>query len=104
MTAIRFHPAFETDLEQAWLRITRAGSAVADGFIDAVERTVSQIARQPQIGWQRPWKHQALIGLRSWRVEGFPKYLVFYRIEHQAIAILAVLHGARLLERILKKR
>ena len=104
MTAIRFHAEIESDLERAWLWIARDSPETADRFVDAVERTFAQIARQPGIGWERPWRPGKLMGLRSWRVEGFPKFLVFYRIEAEVVAMVGVLHGARSFARILKKR
>ena len=104
MTAIRIHAEIETDLEEAWLWLARDSPATADRFVDAVEQTFAQIARQPQIGWERPWRNRKLAGMRSWRVEGFSKYLVFYRMEQDVVAMVAVLHGARSLERILKQR
>jgi len=104
MTAIRFHAEFEDDLEVAWLWIARDDPAAADRFVEAAEHTCAQIARQPQIGWERPWKRRKLTGLRSWRVEAFPNYLVFYRIEAEAVAMVALMHGARSFERILVKR
>lgn len=104
MTAIRFHAEIETDLEDVWLRIARDSEHAADRFVDAIERTFAEIAQHPQIGWERSWKHRKLKGLRSWRVKGFPNYLVFYRIEDEIVAMVAVLHSARLLERILKRR
>lgn len=104
MTAIRFHAEFEDDLEVAWLWIARDDPAAADRFVEAVEHTCAQISRQPEIGWKRQWKHRKLTGLRSWRVEAFPNYLVFYRIEAEAVAMVALMHGARSFERILLKR
>jgi toxin ParE1/3/4 len=104
MMPIRFHDEVEADLDEAWNRIARDSVSAADRLIDAVASTVSEIARHPHVGWQRPWKHHKLRGIRSWRVTGFTNYLIFYRIEGDAIAIVAVLHGAQLIERVLAKR
>ena len=104
MISIRFHAEIETDLEEIWLWLGRDNPETADRFVDAVERTFQQIGQHPLIGWKRPWKDRKLRGLRSWRVDGFPSYLVFYRMEGANVAIVAILHSARFLERILKKR
>ena len=104
MIPIRFHAEIETDLEDVWLWIARDSEDAADRFVDAVERTFAEIARHSQIGWERPWKHRQLKGLRSWRVKDFPSYLVFYRIEGEVVAMVALLHSARAFERILRRR
>jgi len=76
----------------------------AERFLAAVEITFDQIRKQSGIGWERPWKNRDLRGLRSWRVEGFPNFLVFYREEVSTIEVYAVLRGTRHLERELQRR
>lgn len=39
--------------------------------------------------------------VRSWRVRGFPRHLIFYRALPDRVQILRVLHGARDLPRAL---
>jgi len=39
-----------------------------------------------------------LHGIRRVTISGFPKHLVFYRVEDNDVLILRVLHGARDLE------
>jgi toxin ParE1/3/4 len=39
--------------------------------------------------------------IHSWRVKGFRRYLVFYRVMPDRIQIWRVLHGARELHQIL---
>lgn len=104
MKSIRTYAEVQNDLDEIWFYIARENPAAADRVIDAAERTFSQIAQHPEIGWERRWKNQKLARLRSWRVEGYPDYLVFYRIEGESIAVVAVLHGMRRFERILRKR
>jgi toxin ParE1/3/4 len=69
-----------------------------------VDGTFEQIRKHPGVGWDRPWRDHRLYGLRSWRVEGFPNFLVFYREEVSSIEIYAVLRAARHLERALRRR
>jgi toxin ParE1/3/4 len=76
----------------------------AERFLQAVASTLEQIQTHPGMGWKRPWRNRALHGLRSWRVEGFPNYLVFYREAESSIEIYAVLSAARHLERSLRHR
>ena len=75
----------------------------AERFLVAVDRTFEQIARHPQIGWVRQWRSKKLRGMRSWRVDSFENFLVFYRDE-SAIEIYAVLRGCRRFEGLLRKR
>ena len=76
----------------------------AERFLTAVDLTFEQIQKHPQIGWNRTWHDTKLVGLRSWPVEGFSNFLVFYREEEATIEIYGVLRGARHLPRALRGR
>jgi len=69
--------------------------AAADRFTDAVPRTLDDVARFPGAGSLREFEDPRLAGIRSWRVRGFKKYLIYYRPIAGGIQVLAVLHGAR---------
>ena len=92
------------DLVDIYVWIGERNPDAAERFLKSVERTFQQICRHPQIGWERPWKNRELKGIRSWRVEHFHNFLVFYRDEEGAIEVYAVLRGARHLERALRER
>jgi plasmid stabilization system protein ParE len=70
-------PLFLLDLaeELTWLR-DKAGANVAERWYDAVIATVQFIEKNPYVGRKR----EDLIpeGIRSWRVRGFPRWLIFY--------------------------
>lgn len=62
-------------------------------FLEAAYGTFEFLACNPGVGRQR-----ADLGfpeIRSWRVEGFGRYLIFYRELLDRIQIWRVLHGAR---------
>jgi toxin ParE1/3/4 len=62
-------------------------------FLEAAYDTFEFLSRNPGAGRQR-----ADLGfpeIRSWRVEGFRRYLIFYRELPDRIQIWRVLHGAR---------
>jgi toxin ParE1/3/4 len=62
-------------------------------FLAAAYDTFEFLARNPGVGRER-----ADLGfpeIRSWRVEGFGRYLIFYRELPDRIQIWRVLHGAR---------
>lgn len=92
------------DLASIYAWIGTGNLEAAERFLEAVAATFEQIQTRPEIGWERSWKHPKLKGIRSWRVESFRDYLIFYREEETAIELYAVLHGARHLERALKRR
>jgi toxin ParE1/3/4 len=64
-------------------------------FLDAVEQTVDQIAELPAIGGFYDTQNPTLKDIRVWRVRGFEKFLIFYRLAESEIELVRVLHGAR---------
>jgi plasmid stabilization system protein ParE len=75
ITSIR--PLFLADLEEEliWLR-DKAGFDVAKRWYDALRATVQFIEKTPYAGRERFDLSPA--GIRSWRVRGFPRWLIFY--------------------------
>ena len=92
------------DLPELYGWIGERNLDAADRFLRAVDDTLHQISKHPGIGWERPWKNPKLKGMRSWRVEGFSNFLIFYREEAISIEIFGVLRGARHLARALGHR
>jgi toxin ParE1/3/4 len=81
------------DLQAAARYIRRDNPAAAHAFLEAAYNTFEFLARNPGAGRRR-----ADLGfpeIRSWRVDGFRRYLVFYRELPNCIQIWRVLHGAR---------
>lgn len=98
-----FHrsPCFTADVQKefAWYW-DEAGEELAWRFEAAVEKTLHALARQPGLGRERHFRHPALGGLRSFRVEPpFMKLLIFYRVEEGCIEAWRLMHGARDLPR-----
>jgi toxin ParE1/3/4 len=90
-------PEAERDVATQWNYIADQNEAASERYLQAVAFTYEAIRRQPGIGHEEAFRRRK--GIRSWRVEGFPKYLIFYRIEGDRIEILRVLHGMRNLPR-----
>jgi toxin ParE1/3/4 len=90
-------PEAECDAAKYWHYIAQQNWTAANRFLDALERSYEEIRRQPAIGHQESFRRQK--GIRSWRVKGFPKYLIFYRVEPMSVDILRVIHGMRNLPR-----
>ncbi|MCB1959745.1 MAG: type II toxin-antitoxin system RelE/ParE family toxin [Rhodocyclaceae bacterium] len=69
-------------------------SSAALGFIDALERAYTHVARHPGTGSPRYGHELDLPDLRSWTLSGYP-YFVFYVERPDHIDVWRVLHGQR---------
>jgi len=81
------------DLRTAAQFIQKDNPDAARRFIAAAYDTFDFLALNPELGRQR-----ADLGfpeIRSWRIAGFSRYLIFYRELPDRIQIWRVLHGAR---------
>jgi plasmid stabilization system protein ParE len=72
-------PRFLLDLaeELYWLK-DKAGADVAERWYAALLVTIQFIERNPLVGRER--KDLTPAGIRSWRVRGFPRWLIFYSV------------------------
>jgi plasmid stabilization system protein ParE len=72
-------PRFLLDLaeELIWLK-DNAGADVAERWYDALLATIQFIKKNPFVGRER--KDLTPGGIRSWRVRGFPRWLIFYAV------------------------
>ena len=87
------------DLQNAYRYIRRGNPAAAAAFLEAAYDTFEFLAEFPGAGRPRP--EFGYKNLRSWRVSGFRRYLIFYRDVTERIQIWRVLHGSQDLESIL---
>jgi plasmid stabilization system protein ParE len=79
-------PRFLLDLaeELTWLK-DNAGAAVAERWYEALLATIQFVKRNPYVGREREDLTPA--GVRSWRVRGFPRWLVFYSVAERGKVI-----------------
>ena len=63
-------------------------------FLKAVDGTVESLALQPLKGRLRKFRGRNLKNIRSWRVDDFENYLIFYRFSGMRLEILRIKHGA----------
>ncbi len=77
----------------AWY-VQEAGTAVALGFVDALEQAYAHIRRHPATGSPRYAHALNLPGLRCWPLKRYP-YLVFYVAHASHIDVWRVLHQQR---------
>ena len=75
---------------------------MAEAFVEAAYDTFEFLAENPGLGRPRPEFGYA--NLRSRRVQGFRRFLVFYREMPDRIQIWRVLHGSRDLHQFLHRR
>jgi plasmid stabilization system protein ParE len=85
-------PQFYLDLQQEIENLAeRAGAATAVRWHGAVERTVNQLTRHPYMGRCRADVNFA--NVRSWRVEQFRRWLIFYQVREDILVLLRVRYG-----------
>lgn len=64
-------------------------------FLENTEATLEYLTRSPSIGGPLLTNRPELANLRTCRVKGFPKHVIFY-IEHSdSIEMVRILHGSR---------
>ena len=87
-----FRPQFWLDLEDGVTYLAeKASPEVARRWHAEVMATVDRVARQPDLGRLR--RDISLPGIRSLVLRRYPRYLLFYRWESDALEILRVKHG-----------
>ena len=69
----------------------------------AYERSLTSLARSPQIGWLYPTDNPRLSGLRAFPIGRFRSYLIFYRHTADSLDVIRVLHGRRDLASLLRQ-
>lgn len=74
--------------------LDEAGAEVANGFIEALEEALAQLAARPGSGSPRYGHEVNLPGLRSWPLKSYP-FLVFYMTTAGRIDVWRVLHARR---------
>ncbi len=85
MKAVK-RPQFLLDLaeELIWLR-DKAGAEVAWRWYEALQTTIDFIRKNPYVGRERQDLNPA--GIRSWRIQGFPRWLIFYRVTDEKTVV-----------------
>jgi plasmid stabilization system protein ParE len=85
-------PQFYSDVEAEvyWL-LANADAVVAQRWHTAVWETIELLKTQPLIGRERKDLRQS--GIRSWRVDHFPRWLIFYEAQGETIVIYRIRSG-----------
>ena len=93
----------ELDAFGYFQRILENNPDAALRLLQAIDRTVENLALQPLMGRLRKFRGRDLKNIRSWRVAGFENYLIFYRFTGARLEILRVKHGAMDFPKALRK-
>jgi plasmid stabilization system protein ParE len=101
---IHRRPGVDDDIYDLAAYLITQSEDAARRFVDAVQKTLKDLATMPGMGSLKAFRDPALSNVRSWPVEGFPNHLIFYLMTVDGIDVLAVMHGARQLEFPLKRR
>jgi toxin ParE1/3/4 len=76
----------------------QSGTKLAKKWERAVSDSLIKLTKNPQSGALCKFKAEEIRDVRRTPIPGFPKHLIFYTIDAQAILVLRVAHGARDLE------
>jgi toxin ParE1/3/4 len=100
---IRLRPAAASDLESIVKYFDAASNFAGDRFMQAYDSAVKLLAEHPGLGGIKR-ERGPLKGLRSWHITHFDSYLILYfKLGEVGIDVVRVLHGARNLDRELRK-
>jgi len=66
--------------------------------LEAAYGTFQELARMPGMGRTRIFPKARLHNLRSFRIQGFENYLIFYSPIQDGVEVFHILRGARDLE------
>lgn len=93
----------EADVADIVSFIAEDNPNAAERFLEAAEAAFDLLASMPSMGRAVPFQGRTAQGIRMWRVQGFERYLIFYRAVEQGIEVVRVLHGARDIERLFEE-
>lgn len=94
-------PESRADIVEILFYIRRESVAGARRVHAAMDETLRLLAEYPNAGRER---EELAPRLRSLPVRGYRNFLVFYRVIPNGVEVIRVLHGARNLRRIFRKR
>jgi toxin ParE1/3/4 len=95
--AVAWRPLAERDLIDCAANIAQDNIDAALRFVDAVEETVASLAENPMLSTATHFARADLAGLRRRVVNGFKRYLIFYRSESATLTVelVRILLGER---------
>jgi toxin ParE1/3/4 len=92
------------DLQSHFDYLAENDFSKALSFFDAARQTFADLARMPGMGSLYPSDKERLKDLRKWHIQGFRRFLVFYRIQEDSIEIVRVLYGTQDIQSLLDRK
>ena len=102
MSGYALTPLAKTDIFDIWSYIAEDSEDAADRVEQANYDACAFVAEGPMRGHSRP--DLTARSLRFWTLSRYSNYTVVYRPETTPLQVVAVLHGKRNAQRILKRR
>jgi plasmid stabilization system protein ParE len=102
VTAYALTPLAKADIFRIWSYIAEDSEAAADRVEQAIYDACAFLAKAPLRGHSR--SEITIRSLRFWTLTRYPNYTVVYRIETPSLQVVAVLHGKRNIQSILRGR
>lgn len=98
------HVDVERDILDLAAWIARDSREAAFRFLDSAESSIVSLQSMPGKGSPKVLPDPGLANVRSWAISGFPNHLILYDIRGSDVYVLAVVHGARQYENLLRDR
>jgi plasmid stabilization system protein ParE len=95
-------PQARADLSEIWTYIAEDNELAADKVANAIREGCSLLADGPWRGHTR--QDLTNLPLRFWTLSRYRSYVIVYRPETKPLQIVAILHGRRDIQRVLKGR
>jgi plasmid stabilization system protein ParE len=102
MSAYVLTPLAKADIFDIWSHIAEDSQGAADRVEQAIFDACVFVAEAPMRGHSRP--DLTARSLRFWTLGRYPNYAIVYRPDKAPLEIVAVVHGKRNIQRILKQR
>ena len=96
--ALRLSDLAVADIKAAWSHVAIENPAAADRLVDTLHEKEAQLTGQPRLGRERI---DLGVGIRCWPAGN---YLIFYEVSGFEIDIIRVVHGARDIPELFRKR
>jgi toxin ParE1/3/4 len=77
---------------------------IGDRFFAAVENAIAAALAMPKAGAPKRVRNPQLAGLRSWSVQGFDEFHVYFLVRDDVLVVVRVLHDQRNVAAILDKQ
>ena len=102
MARLIVRAAADAEIDAIAARIAENNLTAALRFYDRVQETYERLLEWPLCGPRARVRIASLQGLRTYPIQGFRNYIIFYLPLKQGIEVVHVLHGARNVRKVLR--